>query len=204
MSHPKRDIILLQNAPKHENIAHMKEKITDTSKYEKRFRRNRHKMLKIAGMAVAVLIVLFVISRTLIGFSFVSGMSMYPTYSSGQLVFYSRIDKIYNVGDVIAMNYLDGDADGSFYIKRIVAAAGDKVEIKNGALYVNGELSEYGTGETVAATSGNVTYPLTVPENSFFVAGDNRGLNPDTGGLYSIDSRTFGPVSAAQIIGVLF
>ena len=54
------------------------------------------------------------------------------------------------------------------------------------------------------ATSGNVTYPLTVPENSFFVAGDNRGLNPDTGSLYSIDSRTFGSVSAAQIVGVLF
>lgn len=182
----------------------MKEKITDTSKYEKRFKRNRYKMLKSAGMIVAALIVLFVISRTLIGISFVSGMSMYPTYSDGQLVFYSRIDKSYEVGDVIAMNYLDGNTDGSFYIKRIVAAAGDKVEIKNGMLYVNDELSEYGTGETAAATSGNVTYPLTVPENSFFVAGDNRGLNPDTGSLYSIDSRTFGPVSAAQIVGVLF
>ena len=73
----------------------MKEKITDTSKYEKRFKRNRYKMLKITGMTVAALIVLFVISRTLIGISFVSGMSMYPTYSNGQLVFYSRIDKSY-------------------------------------------------------------------------------------------------------------
>ena len=182
----------------------MKEKVTDTSKYEKRFKRDRYKMLKIAGIVAVVLIVLFVISRTLVGVSFVSGMSMYPTYSSGQLVFYSRIDKNYSVGDVIAMNYLDGDAGGSFYIKRIVAVAGDKVEIKNGALYVNGELSEYGTGKTATATSGNVTYPLVVPENSFFVAGDNRGLNPDTGSLYSIDSRTFGPVSAAQIVGVLF
>lgn len=182
----------------------MREDITDTTKYEKRFKRNRYKLLKIAGIVLLALVALFVVSRTLIGVSFVSGMSMYPTYSNGQMVFYNRTDKSFDVGDVIAMNYLDGDSGGSFYIKRIVAVAGDTVEIRDGALYVNGELSPYGEGITEEATSGNVTYPLTVPENRVFVAGDNRGINPDTGSLYSIDSRTFGPVSTAQLLGVLF
>ena len=174
--------------------------MSETTNYAKRYRTNKYRLLKIVGIVLLAAIIIFIVFKTLLGFSVVSGNSMYPTYHDGQPVFYSRLDKSFDVGDVIAMNYLDGE----FYIKRIVATAGDTVEIRDGVLYVNNEPSPYDFGETAIATSGNVTYPLIVPEDSVFVAGDNRGINEETGGLFSIDSRTFGPVSVKQLLGVLF
>ena len=117
----------------------------------------------------------------------------------------------------------------SNYIKRIVAVAGDTVEMKDNQLYINGNelirrklpdstldnirITEKGQpleGEVFEETNGNMKYniflaessqdetagdfeKITVPEHHCFVLGDNRNL--------SRDSRDFGPVPLATIIG---
>ena len=80
------------------------------------------------------------------------------------------------------------------FIKRVVAVGGDTVQIKQGALYVNGvrrnepflkdknPMPDYG--------------PLTVPSNQLFVMGDNRS-NSD-------DSRMFGTITRKSVIGQAF
>lgn len=99
-----------------------------------------------------------------------------------------------------------------FYVKRVVATAGDQFEIKSGAIYLNGEivpqqpvsgLDSQNEGFVYFQEEGRqVRYlnhedsnfgPFTVPEGHFFVVGDNRDQ--------SNDSRFWGSVPVENVIG---
>lgn len=60
---------------------------------------------------------------------------MYPTLHDQDVVIYKRKNTEYRVGDVVAIKRPNGEE----YVKRIVAVAGDTVNIQNGKIYVNGE-----------------------------------------------------------------
>ena len=68
-----------------------------------------------------------------------------------------------------------------FYVKRIVALPGDTVDIKDGKVYINGELLDepYYDGITTK-TDYTVNYPVTVEDNHVFVMGDNRPNSKDS------------------------
>ena len=96
--------------------------------------------------------------------------------------------------DIVAVNY--PDRGNTIFVKRLVGLPGDTVELKDGFLYVNGELyteeyinDDYRTGRL------NVFGPYTVPEGSFFVLGDHRNN--------SNDSRFIGPIPGEMVLGVL-
>lgn len=78
-------------------------------------------------------------------------------------------------------------------VKRVIGIPGDYVDIKEGKVFINGEpLDEpYVTSETFPRS---VSVPFTVPEDEFFVLGDNREV--------SQDSRDFGCISIDQIEGI--
>jgi signal peptidase I len=77
-------------------------------------------------------------------------------------------------------------------VKRIIATAGDEVDIRDGKVYLNGsELDEpYVKGETYKREQH---FPIKVKEGEFLVLGDNREV--------SKDSRTFGTIDRRQIEG---
>jgi signal peptidase I len=77
-------------------------------------------------------------------------------------------------------------------VKRVIGIPGDKVDIKNGYVYVNGKkLDEpYVKGETL---SQEFQLPITVGANKLFVLGDNRPV--------SKDSREFGLIDYDQVEG---
>jgi signal peptidase I len=81
---------------------------------------------------------------------------------------------------------------GGRFIKRVIGLAGDRVSIRDGAVYLNGrKLREpYANGPTDGAGEYDV------PSQHVFVLGDNRAQ--------SCDSRIWGPLAVRRIVGVAF
>lgn len=143
--------------------------------------------LEFVGLIVVIMAVFYI----LMGISTVQGNSMYPTLHNGERVIYNRRNSDYKVGDVIVLKRPNGEE----FVKRIVAVAGDTVNIQNGKLYVNGEEEKLDgpIGETKTSDDSDVQYPVTVEDNQVFVMGDNREV--------SEDSRMFGAVSLDDVKG---
>ena len=82
-------------------------------------------------------------------------------------------------------------------IKRVIGLPGETVDIHDGAVWINGIrlVENYTTGPSEPAPPGQsaVKFPYVVPENSYFVMGDNRGN--------SLDSRFFGCMPRRNLIG---
>jgi len=88
--------------------------------------------------------------------------------------------------------------DHGFSVKRVVAVAGESIYFKNGKVYVNGkELEEPyllpGT-HTFTYTKVHEEF-ITCGKDQYFVLGDNRPI--------SVDSRSYGPVSRQDILGLV-
>jgi len=92
-------------------------------------------------------------------------------------------------GDVIAFGRGAGD-DSRIYLKRVIGLPGEIVSIERGVVSIDGSIvaPDYEASRDAADMA-----PLKVPAGAYFVLGDNRGD--------SDDSRAFGPVPAAAIIG---
>lgn len=79
------------------------------------------------------------------------------------------------------------------YIKRVIGVAGDRIEIIDGKVYLNGEeLDEPYLDKNVTTKADNYS-DITVPEGYVFVMGDNRS--------HSTDSRVFGCIPVNKIEG---
>lgn len=124
----------------------------------------------------------------------VSGDSMEPTLTDGDILLLLNTDK-YDGGDLCCVAW-----QNKLLIKRVIAGSGDIVDIdQEGNVSVNGVLIDepYVTEKSLGEC--DVDFPYQVPEGKFFVMGDRRES--------SIDSRSsaIGSVGDDQIVGrVLF
>jgi signal peptidase I len=120
----------------------------------------------------------------------VDGASMEPTLQSGEFVIVNKLAYWFGdptLGDVIVFHFpRDPDQE---YIKRIIGLPGDQVEIKDGSVFVNGQV----LSEDYIAASPVYNVSTEVPEDSLFVLGDNRNN--------SSDSHNWGPVPLDHVIG---
>ena len=144
--------------------------------------------------SVLVVVMLFTFVIRMIG---VDGHSMVPTLQDGDrlLVLNSMLYDDYKYGDIVVLR------KSSFLsepiVKRVIATEGQTVDIdfSTGSVYVDGVLLKEDYINELTFTEEGTEFPLTVPEGSIFVMGDNRNHSND-----SRDSR-LGTVDSRYVIG---
>ncbi len=146
--------------------------------------------LLLLGLKILILGVVFAaLFLFVFGLSRNADMSMSPAVKDGDLVLYYRLDKNYRQSDVVVL-----DVDGETQIRRVVAVAGDTVDVTENGLMVNGALQqESGIYEKTERYEEGIAFPVTLKEGEIFVLGDSRE--------HSTDSRIYGPVSTRDTLG---
>ncbi len=146
---------------------------------ETRFRRNMDILdwYDALVFALAVLVLVFAFCARIV---VVSGSSMNNTLIDGDRLLVQSTFYTPQRGDVVVVDsYINY---GKPLVKRVIAKGGDTVDIDvaKGLVYVNGEaLDEPYTPEGTLST-GDVEFPLTVPEGMLFLMGDNRQHSTDS------------------------
>ena len=130
---------------------------------------------------IFALVVVLILRGFLIENTKVIGSSMLPTLQEGNNIFITKPDYFFGSpkrGDVIVFPH----SSGNLYIKRIIGMPGDEIDIKKGNIYINGDKYEedYILQKISTGREGDIDYPATVPDNSYFVLGDNRNNSSDS------------------------
>ena len=162
----------------------------DTARAEKSGR-EAYEWVQALVCSVLAVVVLFTFVIRLIG---VDGHSMVPTLQDGDrlLVTTSLLSGEYRYGDIVIIQK-GTFADGDPIVKRVIATEGQTVDIDfaNGIVYVDGEALDEPYINEPTYTDEGTEFPLTVPEGSIFVMGDNRNRSDDSRNaeLGTVDTR---------------
>ena len=139
--------------------------------------------IAVIGM-ISILILTFVY-----GFQRNTDPDMAPMVKDGDLVAFYRLDKNYAIGNLILVDF-----QGEQQVRRVVARAGDTVDITEYGLVVNNAIQQ--EPEIYQPTSQyveGITFPVTVGEGQVFVLGDAREN--------ATDSRIYGAVNTKDTKG---
>lgn len=143
-----------------------------------------------------LLVVVFALSLRLFIFEpiRVDGSSMISTLLDGEQMFVEKVGYWFTEpkrGEIVIVFYPNHTVS---CVKRVIGLPGETVSIMDGAVYIDGEpLDE-------SAYWNDYIYgdmqPVTVPENSIFVMGDNRNDSNDSRNLLTV-----GPIPYYRIVG---
>lgn len=169
---------------------------------------------------IAVIVSLFVVSN-IITITQIKEQSMEPTFKENDRVVVYKLGYYFSApkrGDIVILNKnatkkgllvnminegkdifenisyrFTGVIEKKNLIKRVVGVPGDTIDIKDGSVYINGNLEEGYDFSGMTYENSDFSYPIVIPENKVFVLGDNR--------QNSLDSRGLGLIDYAQIKG---
>ncbi len=140
---------------------------------------------------VALTLLIFIAIRFVIQSYRVDGPSMQPGLSTNEYVLVNKVTYLFHTperGDVIVFHYPHDPTKD--FIKRIIGVPGDVIRTDRTEVWVNGlKLSE----PYISVPANPVADTWRVPQNQYFVMGDNRGV--------SDDSRYWGDVPKDFIVG---
>ncbi len=128
------------------------------------------------AVIVALLITRFVVTRTLIPTG-----SMIPTIQINDNIIINRVPFYFTdpkAGEIVVFHH---DKE---LIKRVIGVPGDTLDIKDGNVYINGELLDepylYEPNSTYSFMMDDIEFPLEIPEDMYFMMGDNRNNSEDS------------------------
>ena len=179
----KKQTIIPEEAPTLEQLEAELRKEQYKRNYGRVLRSTTFSLLVVAAAAVLIAVLVLPVLQ-------INGFSMTDTLQDGDIVVAVNSKK-FTTGDIIAFYY-----NNSILVKRVIAAAGDWVDIdENGNVYVNGELLNEPYITDKALGECNIELPYQVPDGKCFVMGDHRAT--------SIDSRNtaVGCISDGMVVG---
>ncbi len=168
----------------------------------------------IESILIAALIALLVRSFVIQAYKIPSG-SMEPTLLVGDHLLVNRMSYVVKIpvvdtvlfstgkpkrGDIIVFRFPEDPTKD--YIKRVIATGGETVEIRNRSIFIDGKKIKdvWGHFRSDSVSRGFLPFidkdnvpPIKVPENCYFVMGDNRDN--------SLDSRYWGFVEKRHLVG---
>ncbi len=126
--------------------------------------------------------------------------SMAPTYESGQVLLVNStsylIKKPQN-GDIVAFKP-KSNVNASYSVKRIIGCPGDTVQIKNGRIYLNGEVYKESLKADSIEIAGIAQSEISLAKDQYFLLGDNRNASEDS------RYESIGLVSGEDILGKIW
>ena len=126
----------------------------------------------------AAVIIAFCVNKFVIINAHVPTSSMDPTISINDKLIGNRLAYLFKNperGDIIIFKFPDDESQ--IFIKRVIGLPGEPMQIVEGELFIDGELIE----EDYIKDSMRGNYgPYEVPDNSYFVLGDNRNVSEDS------------------------
>ena len=142
-------------------------------------KRKQPTSLLIREIAETLLLTLFIfwIVNTATGRFRIEGHSMLPTLQEGEYVIINKLSYYLEDperGDIIVLNF-PNDRSRDF-IKRVIGIPGDYIEVDNGQVMINGTILD----EPYINAQPNYSGTWQVPEDQYFVLGDNRNNSSDS------------------------
>ncbi len=156
-----------------------------------RYRRNfRQALRSTLSVLVTVSAAAILIAVLLLPVLQIYGKSMNPTLTEGDVVVTVKRGT-FETGDIIAFYY-----NNKILVKRVIAGSGQWVDVdQDGNVYVDRKLIDEPYIKEKAYGETNIKLPYQVPDEKYFVMGDNRDV--------SVDSRNtaVGCVAEEQVVG---
>ncbi|MDP4181117.1 MAG: signal peptidase I [Bacillota bacterium] len=199
-----------------DTIEKQEQKSDEQNKESKRKKSVLKEVLQWASVIVVALIVSLLLRSFVFEFVMVDGPSMQKTMFTGQRLVVYKLGYQFSFpkrGDIVVFKFQEGTQseipfldnmplndkilpkkDEVDYIKRVIAVPGDKVDIRDGSVYVNDKklVEPYAVGVTNAFSG--LKFPIDkIPPNKIFAVGDNREM--------SSDSRMIGLIDISQVKG---
>ncbi|MGI5947383.1 MAG: signal peptidase I [Lachnospiraceae bacterium] len=128
---------------------------------------------------IAAAVIALFLNSCIIANSQVPSESMENTIMAHDRVIGSRLSYLFSEperGDVIIFHYPDDPTGDTYYVKRVIGLPGDVIDIHDGGVYLNGSDTPLDEPYIKEPMETEPNYPLhfEVPEDSYFMMGDNR------------------------------
>lgn len=131
-------------------------------------------------MIIFVIVVVLIVNNVLLINARVPSESMEKTIMTGDRFFGNRLAYLFNDPerfDIVVFKYPDDESQ--LFVKRVIGLPGETVEIREGKVYINGSDTPLDDSFTPETPMGNYG-PYVVPEDSYFMLGDNRNHSGDS------------------------